>query len=62
MRGFVEVVVKATKQKQLIPAHWLEHPELAEPFTKTPSTKAAEAKAARAATTTDAAPAANDKE
>lgn len=29
---FIEVVVRATGRKQTIPAHWLDHPTLSEPF------------------------------
>ena len=63
MSEFVEVVVKATKRKQMIPAHWLEHPSLSEPFTKTPSARAAEDKAkAPAKAKTDKAPTSGRKE
>lgn len=39
---FVEVYSKTTKQKQTVPAHWLEDPVLGEDFQKTPVTKAAD--------------------
>ena len=43
---FVEVVAKATGDKQMIPAHWLDNPALAEPFRELPSAAAAKGKAA----------------
>ncbi len=63
MDRFVEVAVKATGNKQRIPAHWLDHPVLSEPFRQLPSAKKAEgqAKASAKAATTDA-PAAGDIE
>lgn len=32
MAKFIEAVVRATGRKQRIPAHWLDHPTLGEPF------------------------------
>lgn len=34
-------VVKATGEKQMIPAHWLDHPTLSKPFKLPPSARAA---------------------
>jgi hypothetical protein len=46
MPEFVEAVVKATNKKQRIPAAWLDHPVLSEPFrlTKRSEKAAAEEK------------------
>ena len=46
MAEFIEAVVKATGRKQRIPAAWLDHPVLSEPFRLT---KRAEKKAAKPA-------------
>lgn len=35
----VEVAVKATGRKQVVPAHWMDHPSLSEPFRRLPSAK-----------------------
>lgn len=60
---FVEVVVKATGDKQMIPAHWLDNPALAEPFRELPSAAAAKGKAAPSgATTTSNAPAMGEED
>lgn len=63
MDRFVEVAVKATGNKQRIPAHWLDHPVLSEPFRELPSAKKAQekAKAPAKAAPIDA-PAAGDNE
>ncbi|MGO1607594.1 MAG: hypothetical protein ACTHXF_08965 [Brevibacterium yomogidense] len=59
MTKLVEVVVKATKKKQYIPAAWLDHPVLGRPFEKTPRQRGAEKKASSADTTKN--PASPDK-
>ena len=38
--GFVEVVVIATGEKQLVPPHWMEDPVLKLPFKFAPSARA----------------------
>lgn len=43
--GFVEAYAKTTGDKQVIPAHWLDHPVLGKNFSRTPSAKAREAAA-----------------
>lgn len=60
MTKFVNAVVKATKQKQVIPAAWLDHPVLGKPFEKPPRHKAAGKKASPADTTPNT-PASPDK-
>lgn len=45
---FVEVYVKATGEKQTIPAEWVDHPVLWEPFRKTPLTRASESGSTKA--------------
>ena len=50
--GFVEVVVKATGEKHVIPEHWLDHEVLSQPFTLPPSAKADKPKTSRPATGT----------
>lgn len=47
---------KDTGEKVRIPEHWLDDPNLGEPFAKTPRQKARDAR------TTDKAPAAGEKE
>ena len=61
MPKFVTAVVKATRRKQRIPAHWLEHPVLSELFTKTPSQRKSEEALAKQASA-DETPATGDKE
>ena len=61
MTKFVNAVVKATKQKQVIPAAWLDHPVLGKPFEKPPRHKAAGKKMASPADTTHNTPASPDK-
>ena len=59
MDGFVDVYVKATGAKQRVPAHFIGHPVLGRPFSKTPRQQAADTKAAKATPTE--APAAGDQ-
>lgn len=41
MSRFVEVTAKSTGDKQVIPAHWLDHPVLGKDFQLTTEAKAA---------------------
>lgn len=50
--GLITVYRRDTGEKVRIPPHWLDQPDLAEPFERTPSSRAREA--ARATTSTDA--------
>lgn len=54
--ALIDAYRKDTGQKVRIPAHWIGHPRLGEPFSKTPSQRA------REANTNEKAPAAGDKE
>lgn len=54
----IDAYRRDTGEKVRIPAHWLDHPTLREPFAKTPSQKARDSKT----TTTEKAPAAGEKE
>lgn len=47
MTDFVDVVSKTTKQPQVVPAVWLEHPVLGADFTKTPAQRASDRQDAR---------------
>lgn len=54
--ALIDAYRKDTGRKVRIPSHWIGHPQLGKPFSKTPSQKA------RDTTTTEKAPAAGDKE
>ena len=56
MGEFIDVYVKRTGKKQRVPAHWMKHPTLSKPFSKTPRSKASD-KAPLATPVTDDAPA-----
>ena len=49
MSDMVDVYVKATGVKQVIPAEWLDHPVLGEPFRKTPLSEKQQRTAGQAA-------------
>ncbi len=52
----IDAYRKDTGEKVRIPRRWLDHPQLGEPFAKTPRQKARDARS-----TTEQAPAAGDK-
>jgi hypothetical protein len=62
MPKFVEVVAQATGNKQMVPAHWVDHPVLGAPFKTKPSARATRSAGSEAKGSTEAKPARDIKE